>query len=60
MAFIGGDGDGGAAVEDLEQAVLSAGGLVIRYGQLYGPGTASTLTKPLIARRSSSTSRAGR
>jgi nucleoside-diphosphate-sugar epimerase len=28
-----------AAVEAHEQAVLSAGGVVLRYGQLYGPGT---------------------
>jgi nucleoside-diphosphate-sugar epimerase len=32
-------GDAGAAVEELEHAVLGAGGVVIRYGQLYGPGT---------------------
>jgi nucleoside-diphosphate-sugar epimerase len=29
----------GAAVEQLERQVLEAGGVVIRYGQLYGPGT---------------------
>lgn len=32
-------GDGGAAVEEHEQAILEAGGVVVRYGQLYGPGT---------------------
>jgi uncharacterized protein YbjT (DUF2867 family) len=33
------EGDAAAAVEDLERAVLDAGGVVLRYGQLYGPGT---------------------
>lgn len=32
-------GDGGAAVEEHERAVLDAGGVVVRYGQFYGPGT---------------------
>ena len=32
-------GDGGAAVSEHEQTVLEAGGVVVRYGQLYGPGT---------------------
>jgi nucleoside-diphosphate-sugar epimerase len=32
-------GDGGAAAEELERAVLEAGGVVLRYGRLYGPGT---------------------
>ncbi|MGH3628418.1 MAG: NAD-dependent epimerase/dehydratase family protein [Sciscionella sp.] len=32
-------GDGGAAVADLERATLAAGGVVLRYGQFYGPGT---------------------
>jgi nucleoside-diphosphate-sugar epimerase len=32
-------GDGLAAKADLERAVLDAGGVVARYGQLYGPGT---------------------
>jgi nucleoside-diphosphate-sugar epimerase len=32
-------GDGAAAKHDLEAAVLDFGGVVIRYGQLYGPGT---------------------
>jgi nucleoside-diphosphate-sugar epimerase len=33
------DGVAGEAVEELEQAVLAAGGVVLRYGWLYGPGT---------------------
>jgi nucleoside-diphosphate-sugar epimerase len=32
-------GDGGAAVEDLESMVLGADGVVLRFGQFYGPGT---------------------
>ncbi|MFN8234397.1 MAG: NAD(P)H-binding protein [Actinomycetota bacterium] len=32
-------GDGGAAVDEMERAVLGAGGVVLRYGQFYGPGT---------------------
>jgi nucleoside-diphosphate-sugar epimerase len=32
-------GDGGAAVNELEAAVLAYGGVVLRYGRLYGPGT---------------------
>lgn len=32
-------GEGAAAVRDLETAVLEAGGVVLRYGQLYGEGT---------------------
>jgi nucleoside-diphosphate-sugar epimerase len=32
-------GDGGTAAEELERAVLSGGGVVLRYGRLYGPGT---------------------
>ena len=32
-------GDGGAAVEEMELMVLAAGGVVLRYGQFYGPGT---------------------
>lgn len=32
-------GDGGEAVRDHEEAVLGAGGVVVRYGQFYGPGT---------------------
>jgi nucleoside-diphosphate-sugar epimerase len=33
------EGEAGAAVDDLERAVLAADGVVLRYGQLYGPGT---------------------
>lgn len=32
-------GDGAAAVAELERSVLQAGGVVLRYGQFYGPGT---------------------
>ena len=32
-------GDGGEAVAFLERSVLDAGGVVVRYGRLYGPGT---------------------
>ena len=32
-------GDGGRAVQDLEDQVLRAGGVVVRYGQFYGPDT---------------------
>lgn len=32
-------GDAGAAVEELERLVLAADGVVLRYGQFYGPGT---------------------
>jgi nucleoside-diphosphate-sugar epimerase len=32
-------GEGLAAIEYLEREVLGAGGVVVRYGQLYGPGT---------------------
>jgi nucleoside-diphosphate-sugar epimerase len=32
-------GDGGQAVAFLERTVLDAGGVVVRYGRLYGPGT---------------------
>lgn len=32
-------GDGGQAVAEHEKAVLGAGGVVVRYGQFYGPGT---------------------
>lgn len=32
-------GDSGAAVEEHEKAVLTAGGVVLRYGHFYGPGT---------------------
>lgn len=32
-------GEGAAAVEELEETVLAAHGVVLRYGRLYGPGT---------------------
>jgi len=32
-------GDAGAAVDETEQMVLASGGVVLRYGQFYGPGT---------------------
>ena len=32
-------GDAGRAVAELERAVLHVGGVVLRYGQFYGPGT---------------------
>ena len=32
-------GEGGAAVAEMEQMVLAADGVVLRYGQYYGPGT---------------------
>jgi nucleoside-diphosphate-sugar epimerase len=32
-------GEGGAAKHALEEAVLAAGGVVLRYGRLFGPGT---------------------
>jgi len=33
------EGDSGAAVAELEAAVLEFGGVVLRYGRFYGPGT---------------------
>jgi nucleoside-diphosphate-sugar epimerase len=39
IAFPAGEGDGRAAVEEHERAVLDAGGVVLRYGRFYGPGT---------------------
>jgi len=33
------DGPGQAAVAELERSVLAYGGVVLRYGQFYGPGT---------------------
>jgi nucleoside-diphosphate-sugar epimerase len=32
-------GDSGAATEELERTVLGRGGVVLRYGRFYGPGT---------------------
>jgi nucleoside-diphosphate-sugar epimerase len=34
-------GDAAAAVEELERTTLAAGGVVLRYGTFYGPGTYS-------------------
>jgi hypothetical protein len=39
-------GDAGAAVRDLESAVLEFGGTVLRYGRFYGPGTFYESTPP--------------
>jgi nucleoside-diphosphate-sugar epimerase len=39
-------GDGGRAVAYMEEAILAAGGTVLRYGQLYGPGTFHRSTPP--------------
>lgn len=39
-------GDAGRAVAELERAVLHVGGIVLRYGQLYGPGTYYELEPP--------------
>jgi nucleoside-diphosphate-sugar epimerase len=33
------EGDGATAKAELETAVLAAGGIVLRYGRFYGPGT---------------------
>jgi nucleoside-diphosphate-sugar epimerase len=33
------EGDSGAAVREMEQMVLDIGGVVLRYGQFWGPGT---------------------
>ena len=32
-------GEGATTIEEMERAVLDFGGVVVRYGQLYGPGT---------------------
>jgi nucleoside-diphosphate-sugar epimerase len=39
-------GDAGRAVEEHERAVLDVGGIVVRYGQFYGPGTYFESEKP--------------
>lgn len=39
-------GDSGAAVSDLEEMVLAYPGVVIRYGQFYGPGTFHSEERP--------------
>jgi nucleoside-diphosphate-sugar epimerase len=43
-------GDAGRAVAELERAVLHVGGVVLRYGQLYGPGTYHELEPPPVPR----------
>jgi nucleoside-diphosphate-sugar epimerase len=40
------EGDGGRAVEEMERAVLDAGGVVLRYGRLYGADTYYPTEKP--------------
>ena len=42
-------GDRGVTTREYESAVLNVGGVVIRYGQLYGPGTYFETEKPLAA-----------
>lgn len=39
-------GDAGASVRDHEHAILDAGGVIVRYGQLYGPGTYYETSRP--------------
>ena len=39
-------GDAGAATRDMEATVLDAGGVVVRYGQFYGPGTYHESERP--------------
>jgi nucleoside-diphosphate-sugar epimerase len=39
-------GEAGETIRAHERAVLDAGGVVVRYGQLYGPGTYHDLAKP--------------
>ena len=39
-------GDGGAAVAEMEQMVLAVDGVVLRYGQYYGPGTYHPTERP--------------
>ena len=39
-------GDGGDATKDLERAVLDYGGVVLRYGRLYGEGTYYESSEP--------------
>jgi uncharacterized protein YbjT (DUF2867 family) len=43
-------GDGGDAVREHEEAVLAAGGVVVRYGQFYGPGTYHPTPPPDVPR----------
>ncbi len=39
-------GERGAAVDELERTVLEVGGVVLRYGQLYGAGTSTSPSFP--------------
>lgn len=39
-------GEDGAAVEEFERMVLDAAGVVVRYGQFYGPGTYFAQDRP--------------
>lgn len=39
-------GEGGEAKRALEDAVLAAGGVVLRYGRLFGPGTYYETARP--------------
>ena len=39
-------GDGGRAVDEMEEMVLAANGVVVRYGQLHGPGTYHPANRP--------------
>jgi nucleoside-diphosphate-sugar epimerase len=43
-------GERGLTYRDHEQAVLDAGGVVVRYGQLYGPGTYYPTERPAAPR----------
>lgn len=43
-------GDGGDAKEELERTVLDYGGVVLRYGRLYGEGTYYETTEPVPPR----------
>lgn len=43
-------GDSGAAVQEHERTVLDAGGVIIRYGRFYGPGTYFEATLPAAPR----------
>jgi uncharacterized protein YbjT (DUF2867 family) len=44
-------GTGGDAVRELEQTTLAAGGVVLRYGMFYGPGTYSEGSEPPLPPR---------
>ncbi len=43
-------GEGGKAILDLERMVLDAGGVVLRYGQFYGPDTYHVTELPPLPR----------